>query len=109
MEKIKNFFKYFFASSNRGCISIVVIFIISLEIFVNGVSNLLAFIFNIPIIIVGTLIVTIIERMAQFIFTSLWHNKELTTEELTDEKFLGMLYANFCAFLFLYFNGHISW
>lgn len=106
MQTIKNFFDYLCENDARGYIFFGFVFLIIFEIVKNGLSNLINFILNLPLLVIAAMFVSFIEC----IFYIVWnHDTNTDCELLENGKAAIMFYSNCCIFLYLYFAGTVSW
>lgn len=114
MKKILDFFKYFFCTSNRFIVSIIVLILIGVKIFNGGFANLLSFVFEIFLALIGATFLTIINTAIYVGWKFIWYkdtdDEPFEGDDITNKDFLfGMYFANICAFLYLVYKGTITW
>lgn len=114
MKKTLNFFKYFFATSNRFIISTIILLIFAFEAFNNGLNTLLSNICNIFLVFVGALVISVIEFILYVVFYYLWYADTAEIYKIDDANFSEnviptLYFANVCLFIYLYYKGSIAW
>ena len=114
MKKFLDLFKPFFCTSNRFIVSIIILILIGLKIFNDGFSVFLSFAFEIFLALIGATLLTIIDLAIYLAWKLIWYKD--TDNELyegddivNNDFFMGLYFANICAFLYLIYKGSIFW
>jgi uncharacterized membrane protein len=106
LKNLKKFFSYFFETEARSYICFGLIFFLIFEILKNGFSNLINFILNLPLIIIGAFLLT----FSEIILYLIWNcNTDADCKLLENGKAKIIFYSNCCATLCLYILGSIYW
>ena len=114
MKKFLSLFKPFFCTSNRIVVSTIVLILVGIKIFNSGFVNFLSFAIEILVALVGATLLTLVDTGIYVAWRFIWYKD--TDEEpyptddiLNNNFFLGIYFANICAFLYLVYKGTITW
>ena len=109
-EKIISVLKYFFATSNRFCISSLAIIWAIYTLISKGWYYLICILWDLFLILTGAVIFACIQLIIYIILKSIWSENEIDSK--TDYFFNAIpyiIFANFSCIMFVYCKGTVTW